>query len=698
MRFPASDPILPRDLLVLTLSCAGFVAIAWVLSRAIGAPFVFPEGESPVIGIHFSWPVVAALAGYVALQVHARFARIREAVTDLYLTALFIIVLYLQFHVKMWLPFLNPRRYDAAFFAVDNQLRPLIEGLRIVRHAVASVLPAPDHWYTLAFFFLFALTFWFHAAGRRTWHYHNLVAITLAELLGALFYLVAPAVGPFLFEAGDNPVATAAQLRMHGAFSALQATGVSWLEQHGGEYFTAPLAAMPSLHFAGVFVLAYYAVRARLVIAPFAVVLLCWIGIESIVSRWHYLVDLPAGLAVALLSIGLANRICRHRLETQAPVREEDGTSPHVWAVLCDRAGDDMQILALARALGGPVEVKHLAFRRFGRFLDVWSGTTLLGIVKRKSSPLRPPWPDLVISASMRNEPVCRWIRRQSGGRTRYVHLGKPWARLATFDLVITVPEYHWLPQRPNVLRNACSLHEITEAKLAEAARIWAPSLAHLPRPWTAVLVGGYAGPYAFDREKAERLGREASALARQRGGSLLVTTSARTSRVAVDGLVSAIDVPCHLFRWRRDAVRNPFLGFLALADSIIVTCESTSMQAEACATRKPVYLFDLRIDAATGTGRWRRCNTQRLKAYTYRNTLLRFAPGNLARDIAAVHDALHASGRAVWLGQPFPDWTPPPLDEMPRAVERVRELVVEATAQRAGPSYAERARATQST
>ena len=121
-------------------------------------------------------------------------------------------------------------------------------------------------------------------------------------------------------------------------------------------------------------------------------------------------------------------------------------------------------------------------------------------------------------------------------------------------------------------------------------------------------------------------------------------------------------------------------------------------MQAEACATRKPVYLFDLRIDAATGTGRWRRCNTQRLKAYTYRNTLLRFAPGNLARDIAAVHDALHASGRAVWLGQPFPDRTPPPLDEMPRALERVRELVAGARVQRAGPAYAERARATQST
>ncbi len=372
-------------------------------------------------------------------------------------------------------------------------------------------------------------------------------------------------------------------------------------------------------------------------------------------------------------------------IRTEAPRRR-------VWAVLSDRTGDNTQTLALAEALGGTVEVKRLAFRRFGRLIDVWRGTTLLGIVKRRSSPLTPPWPDLVISASMRNEPVCRWIREQSGGKTRYVHLGKPWARLATFDLVITVPEYRWLPKRANVLQNAFSLHGINEATLAAEARIWAPSLAHLPRPLVAVLVGGYAGPYALDREKAEQLGREASALARKEGGSLLVTTSARTSRAAVDGLVSAIDAPCHLFRWGTDAGRNPYLGFLALADSIIVTCDSTSMLAEACATRKPVYMFDLRDDGAARTGPsfaaagrwasmrrwWRRCNADRLRAFAYRNLMLRFAPRKLARDIATVHDAVLSSGRAVWLGQPFPSWTPPPLDEMPRALERVRELLAD--------------------
>ena len=38
----------------------------------------------------------------------------------------------------------------------------------------------------------------------------------------------------------------------------------------------------------------------------------------------------------------------------------------------------------------------------------------------------------------------------------------------------------------------------------------------------------------------------------------------------------------------------NPYFGFLAHADQIVVTCDSVSMVSEACATGKPVYVFDL--------------------------------------------------------------------------------------------------------
>ena len=317
----------PRDVLALTLLCVGFVVIGAWISHLTGAPFVVPAAHSPALDTQLALPVAVAVFGYVVFQFGARAQPLngaetswgRRALMDCYLLGLFLVVVYVHFHIKMWVPLLNPRSYDASYFAVDRRFHLLIEGLRSLRHGIAYVLPRPDIWYQVGFFSMFSLSFWYHAAGTRRWHYHNVVALSLTELIGGLSYLVAPAVGPFIFERGDSAMATAAQMRMYEQFHAFRAHGASWLHLHGSAYFSAPLAAMPSLHLAAAFVIAYYAVRARLAIAPVAIAVVGWIAIESVVARWHYLVDLPAGLVVAGVAIALANRLCRGRLEGRVP-------------------------------------------------------------------------------------------------------------------------------------------------------------------------------------------------------------------------------------------------------------------------------------------------------------------------------------------------------------------------------------------
>ena len=91
-------------------------------------------------------------------------------------------------------------------------------------------------------------------------------------------------------------------------------------------------------------------------------------------------------------------------------------TAPRVWTVAAYRAGEQGQTLALAAALGWPFEIKTLSYRWPAIRTNVLRGSDLGGIDVAQSSPLAPPWPDLVISAGMRNEPVCRWIRIQGPG------------------------------------------------------------------------------------------------------------------------------------------------------------------------------------------------------------------------------------------------------------------------------------------
>lgn len=352
---------------------------------------------------------------------------------------------------------------------------------------------------------------------------------------------------------------------------------------------------------------------------------------------------------------------------------------PRVWLLMGFRAGDNAQVAALAEALGWPCEIKRLRFRKYELVTNLLLGTTLAGVDRRRSDHLAPPWPDLVITAGRRNEPVARWIRRRSGGRTRLIHLGRPWAAIDCFDLVVTTPQYQ-VPDRPNVLQIAAPLHTVTPARLAAAAARWQAAFEHLPRPWTAVLVGGDSPPYVLDAEMARRLGRSVTELAH--GGTLLVTTSPRTRRDAAAALREAIHAPCRFHEWTPDDGRNPYLGYLALADAIVVTGESMSMVAEACATTKPVHVFDMgkgwtRMRPSPAPGETPSLSLgERLRPTPMLHWLMAHClPARIRRDVRRVLWHLVANGRVCWLGDATQPANPLASDDLLRAAMRARQL-----------------------
>jgi uncharacterized protein len=376
-------------------------------------------------------------------------------------------------------------------------------------------------------------------------------------------------------------------------------------------------------------------------------------------------------------------------------------SEPLVWLLMGDRAGDNSQVLGLGEALGWPLVEKHFVYTPWEKLVNLPFGAHLLGVDPARSSAIEAPWPDLVISAGRKNEPIARAIRaraRREKKRVRLIHVGRPWAKPSTWDLIITTPQYR-LPRDPNILHNETPLHRVTRARLDVAASAWADRVAQLPRPRITVLAGGNSGPYPFDRPSGERLARELERMiAELGGGSLLVTTSARTLDETTQALFEGIHSPALLYRWKKDDPDNPFFAFLGLADRVVVTADSVSMMTEACATGRPVYLYDtgegitsmkrnpfldgdeagFEADGAPGSGTGaavrRPFDRWHLKAWIYRLTM-RLGPQRLTRDIRIVQQLLIGSDRAIWLGDGHPTNAPRPLDDMPRAVARVRAL-----------------------
>ena len=379
--------------------------------------------------------------------------------------------------------------------------------------------------------------------------------------------------------------------------------------------------------------------------------------------------------------------------ETLATVKassEAASTFPRTWVLLGPKVGDNAQLLALAEALGWPFETRRLAFRGSELVTNVLLGPNLLGLKREGSDVLTPPWPDLVLTAGRRNEPVARWIKKQAGGRTRLIHVGRPWARLEHFDLIITTPQY-FLPERPNVLHLEAPLHRMTAARLEAGRHEWAPRLAHLPSPRVAAFLGGHSGPYSFDREAGALMGAYVERLAAERGGSILATTSARTPAAAADAFEAQLKRPHEVYRFAPGRSDNPYVGFLALADLIVVTGDSMSMLVEAIASGRPVLVFDLArgrgsrrpslpVDGSVARLTWReRLAGLRLPPlwFALGQTL---GPRQLRRDVGAIHRRQIEAGRAAWLGEAPPKFAPvtaiPPPNDLDRAAAAVRDLV----------------------
>lgn len=301
------------------------------------------------------------------------------------------------------------------------------------------------------------------------------------------------------------------------------------------------------------------------------------------------------------------------------------------WVLVDGIAGHDSQSLGVAEALGVGFETKPIALTGVAAMAAGLRSATLLRWMGRAALPPAPPWPDVVIACGGRLGAVARAIKRRSGGKCFLAQIMSPGIGAKDFDL-IAAPRHDQRGTAPNRIETTGAPHRVTAERLADAAEHWRPRFEHLPRPWIAVLVGGATRKRAFDTTLAAELGRKASALARGRGGALLVSTSRRTGLGAAAALEDAIDVPAYIHRWGDgEGDDNPYFGILGLGDGVVVTGDSMSMCSEACATGKPVYIF---------------------------------APPAIVKPaFGRLHRELYDLGMARPLAESFEDWRYPPLN-----------------------------------
>ncbi len=251
-------------------------------------------------------------------------------------------------------------------------------------------------------------------------------------------------------------------------------------------------------------------------------------------------------------------------------------------------AGNERQALALAQAMRLSPAVHHIALRAPWRWIGPARVRGVSFAMPRKQwRALSQPWPALAIGCGRHAAVVTRALREASGGATYAVQILDPRIDPAHFDLVIA-PRHDGL-DAPNVIQTMGSLNPIDDARLA-AARDAFPLFAKLAQPRTVLLVGGQRRGLELDDAWMSALIDTLDRWHERDGGSLMISTSRRTPDAWRERLRGAFRHGLTCFWGGGADGANPYAGYLAYADRIVVTPDSVNMLSEACATGVPVF------------------------------------------------------------------------------------------------------------
>ncbi len=367
---------------------------------------------------------------------------------------------------------------------------------------------------------------------------------------------------------------------------------------------------------------------------------------------------------------------------------------PQIWILSDGKMGHSTQSEGLAKSLGWPYEFKQLHFQSWNNSQKlVWSllPPHTAGLKKTESSSLEPPWPDIVISTGWRPAPVARWIREQSGGKTRIIQVGRKGGGGADlFDVVIT-PTYYGFTPHPHRVETLVPLNELNKEDLDQVSQRWPHLFDNAPHPRIVLVIGGATARFTFTSDFAHEIAGQLKDLAHKCGGKIFAVTSPRTGQNVSQALKTALTPEHHVHQWQPNQSDNPYLAYLAGADVIIVTGESESMLAEAASLGKPIYIIPLPENSPTWKIRLseaivRRAQSRPLnKRGTVRPQqglervcaqLIRCGLIQPRRNLSLLHDLLIKQGIARPFGEPIENGKRPALREIDRVARKTKEVL----------------------
>lgn len=258
--------------------------------------------------------------------------------------------------------------------------------------------------------------------------------------------------------------------------------------------------------------------------------------------------------------------------------------SPELLVLHDGAAGNRRQAVALAEAWGLPFTELPLQPRRPWR----WAAPRKLPGAEHAFGAAftarLAAAPALAIGCGRQAALATRLLRERG---SRVVQILDPRCPPRHWDLLL-VPHHDGL-QGPHVLGLHGSLNPVDAGWLAAARRHW-PEGGNAPGPRRLLLVGGPTRACRWDAKALQGVLDALQAAQSRDGGTLWVSASRRTPAALLALLRQRLAGWGQLWASQADGP-NPYPGWLAWAEAVVVTPDSANLLSEAAATGAPLWI-----------------------------------------------------------------------------------------------------------
>ena len=195
--------------------------------------------------------------------------------------------------------------------------------------------------------------------------------------------------------------------------------------------------------------------------------------------------------------------------------------------------------------------------------------------------------PDLIISCG-RKSVIPSILLKRKNPKIFTIHIQDPKVSLKNFDAIVA-PEHDDL-KGDNIYSSKGAIHYITEIEINKARQYLVDKIKS--EKIVSLILGGPNKYYSFNSDQIINIFNQIKSIFISEGYKVIIIPSMRTPKETIDLAIKEMG-SCGYVENKVD--KQAYLSAYALANYVIVTCDSTSMISEAATSGKPIFVAQMK-------------------------------------------------------------------------------------------------------